>query len=343
MAPSPRDQFTAAVLGLLSGRCCVPGCDASAVDAHHILNRNLFVDGGYDVANGAPVCGSHHLDAERTVLAATDLRAWSGHTRTLLPAHLDPTLVYDTWGNVVHPDGTRSPGEMFFGDAAQTALKAGGVRHLFDLRARYPRTMHLPDSPGRSSDDKIIGSLAGLTGVELVVTEKLDGGNVTWMTDAFYARSLDSNAHPSQNYAKAMWAARRYDIPTGWRVSGEDLYARRSVAYDDLPAYFVVFGVWDHTNTLLSWDDTAEWAGLLDLPVAPVLYRGADLRAARAAWATLLDAERSEGFVVRDAGPIPASEFTTRVAKWVRPDHVRTSADWRHRDDFATNVVAASS
>ena len=335
-----REQFSAAVLALLAGRCAVPHCPHDAVEAHHLLNRNLWVDGGYYVANGAPLCSEHHLAAERTTLSVSDLRTWCGHTESVLPAHLDASGEYDTWGNAVHADGTRSPGEMYFTDPCQAALKAGGVLHLFDLRVRYPRTMHLPDSPGRASDDKVIRSLEALRGTEVVVTEKLDGGNVTWMTDAFYARSLDSNAHPSQNFVKALWAARRHDIPHGWRISGEDLYARRSVSYESLPGYFVVFGVWDHTNTLLCWDETLEWAELLDLPAAPVLYRGSDLRAARAAWSQQRVAERSEGFVVRDAGSIPAAQFTSRVAKWVRAEHVRTSADWRHRDDFAVNALA---
>ena len=44
--------------------------------------------------------------------------------------------------------------------------------------------------------------------------------------------------------------------------------------------------------------------------------------------------------MVRAAGRIPAAEFSVKVLKWVRADHVRTEAAWRHRDDFAVNEFA---
>jgi hypothetical protein len=201
---------------------------------------------------------------------------------------------------------------------------------------KYPRTHHLPDSPGATSDDRILTDLAGLTG-ELVVTEKMDGGNLTFTRDLMYARSVDSGTHVWDRPAKAAWARVAHEIPYGWRVCGESMWARRSVAYPDLPGVFLVFGVWDAAHTLRGWDETAEWAALLDLPLVPVLYRGTELTAARAAWSRQRDADHSEGFVVRAAVPIPEAEFGHRVAKWVRPQHVRTEAAWRHRDDFAVN------
>ena len=41
--------------------------------------------------------------------------------------------------------------------------------------------------------------------------------------------------------------------------------------------------------------------------------------------------------MVRAAGRIPAADFPTRLVKWVRYDHIRTTAAWRHRDDFEVN------
>jgi hypothetical protein len=37
---------------------------------------------------------------------------------------------------------------------------------------KYPRTMHLPWSPGLQNDDRVIESLDGLIGQEVVVTDK---------------------------------------------------------------------------------------------------------------------------------------------------------------------------
>ena len=170
----------------------------------------------------------------------------------------------------------------------------------------------------------------------------MDGGNVTFTRDRMYARSVDSGTHPWDRVCKGVRSRVAYDIPPGWRISGESMWARRSVAYRDLPGVFLVFGVWDDTHTLLAWDTTVEWAGLLGLPLVPLLYRGDDLAGARAAWALQRDAGSSEGFVIRTAGPVPEIDFGRRVGKWVRAGHVRTAAAWRHRDDFPVNGFRAA-
>lgn len=203
----------------------------------------------------------------------------------------------------------------------------------------YPRTFHLPDSPGAGAGTGVQHDLSWLDG-ELVVTEKLDGGNLTFTRDTMYARSVDSSTHSWDRPAKALWAMTAHRIPDHWRVCGESMWARRSIAYSDLPGVFIVFGIWDETDTLLGWDDTVDWARRLELPVVPVLYRGGSLSEARAAWAAQRDPGSSEGFVVRSAGRIPAAEFTLKLLTWVRPGHVRTEPAWRHRDAFAVNEFA---
>ena len=206
------------------------------------------------------------------------------------------------------------------------------------MTGRYPRTYHLPDSPG-GTDDTVQQDLSWLDG-ELVVTEKLDGGGLIFTRDAMYGRPPDSGAHPWDRPAKALWAMTAYRIPDGWRVCGESMWVRRTIAYTDLPGVFIVFGIWDETDTLLGWDDTVDWAKRLELPVVPVLYRGGSLSEARAAWARRRDAETSEGYVVRSAGRIPAAEFPLRLLAWVRPQHVRSDTVRRHRDDFTLNTFA---
>lgn len=74
------------------------------------------------------------------------------------------------------------------------------------------------------------------------------------------------------------------------------MWARRSVPYPALPGVFLVFAVFDDGDTLLDWDDTAQWAALLELPVVPLLYRGDDLAAARRAWAAQRDDFAVNGF-----------------------------------------------
>lgn len=60
-----REEFKKQVFAKYNGRCCVPGCCKDAVDAHHILDRKLWSDGGYYLSNGAALCSEHHLDAEQ--------------------------------------------------------------------------------------------------------------------------------------------------------------------------------------------------------------------------------------------------------------------------------------
>ena len=59
-----REEFRKKVLAKYNGKCCVPGCNYDAVDAHHIMDRKLWNDGGYYLSNGAALCSVHHLDAE---------------------------------------------------------------------------------------------------------------------------------------------------------------------------------------------------------------------------------------------------------------------------------------
>lgn len=195
------------------------------------------------------------------------------------------------------------------------------------IRTKYPRTVHLPWSPGVSSDDIVKRDFTVFEDIdEVVVTEKLDGENSSMYTDGTHARSVDSRHHPSRNWLKGLHGRMGHNIPPGWRVCGENLYARHSVPYDQLESFFYVFSIWDETNTCLSWDDTIEWAGLLDLVTVPVLYRGPwseeTIRGIR------VDLETTEGYVVRDAGSFHHSQFSTHLAKWVRKGHVQTDKHW---------------
>lgn len=205
----------------------------------------------------------------------------------------------------------------------------------------YPRTPHLPESPGATSDDKHASkeAIAYLqSGIDLVTTVKMDGGNLTLYSDAFHGRSKDSGTHSWDTYAKQIWSQISFDIPDGWRVSCESMYARRSVAYTDLESPLYIIGIWNERNTLISWSETVEWAAILGLPTVPCIYEGNDFKSATSAWHENFTADNSEGFVVRHAGEIPYELFKKNVAKYVRANHVQTSADWRHRDDFAVNT-----
>ncbi|WP_405453602.1 RNA ligase family protein [Streptomyces erythrochromogenes] len=197
------------------------------------------------------------------------------------------------------------------------------------MRTHYPRTPHLPWSPGSSADDvRAVGS-AGLTGREVVVTEKLDGENTTLYADGLHARSLDSGHHPSRAWVKGLQGRIGPGIPAGWRVCGENLYARHSIPYEDLDSWFYGFSVWDGEHCL-AWDRTVRFLRGLGVPTPRVLWRGTfDERALRR---LRLDTARQEGYVVRTAAGFTRADFGSCVAKWVRGGHVQTDTHWMYAE-----------
>jgi len=325
-----RDQFREAVFAR-DGHTCVR-CKSKGQDAHHIIERRLFPDGGYYLGNGATLCGPCHLDAESTTLDADVVRRSAGIADVVLPPHLYPDERYDKWGNVILPNGQRLKGELFEDESVQKVLRP--VLHLFTNRVKYPRTWHLPWSESVNPDDRTldIATVQSWEGQEVVITEKMDGECTTMYRDYIHARSVDYNAHVSRDYIKALHARIAHEIPDEWRICGENLWAKHSIGYSNLPGYFLVFSIWDGL-TCLTWDETQEYAAMLGLPTVPVLERGV--------WSQSLDMpavdrDTREGYVVRPRDAFTLSQFRLRVGKYVRRNHVQTHGHWM-RSHFEQN------
>ena len=159
-------------------------------------------------------------------------------------------------------------------------------------------------------------------GQQVIVTEKMDGENTSLYCDHIHARSLDSRHHPSRDWIKQWHGTMAYTIPQDWRICGENLYAKHSVAYEQLASYFYGFSIWNQDNVCLSWPETEEWFELLGIHPVPVLYQGCwDESAIRA---LSVETHTMEGYVVRLADAFTYQDFTRSVAKWVRPHHVQT-------------------
>lgn len=298
------------------------------MDAHHIIERRLWSDGGYYLDNGASLCAEHHLLAEQTLLTPEYLRERCGITRVIVPSHLYPDQPYDKWGNPVLEGGRRAKGELFFDESVQKILKEGGVLDLFTKLAKYPRTHHLPWSPGMHSDDRVIPSLSGFEGKRVIVSMKQDGENTTLYSDYIHARSLDSRSHPSRDWVKNFHAGFAHDIPESFRICGENLYAEHSIHYHDLESYFMGFSIWNEMNECLSWDETLEWFNLLGITPVPVLYDGVYDEKVLKSIEKSMDFETNEGFVVRLAEKFRYADFKSSVAKFVRQGHVQTNKHW---------------
>lgn len=321
-----RNEFREAVFTRDNHRCLA--CGEPGVDAHHIMERRLFDDGGYYLDNGATLCEVHHLAAETTIISCDYLRQQAGITTVILPEHLYRDEKWDKWGNLILSNGNRTAGELFNDPSVQKVLKP--VLHLFVPYVKYPRTYHLPTSPGCTDDDRKMQNTLYFQGKRVIITEKRDGENSTLYTDYLHARSINSDNHPSRDWIKNFQSKIGWQIPLGWRVCGESLFSVHSIPYTNLFSFFEVFSVWDETNHCLDWNSTLEWCDLLDLEYVPVLYAGI--------WSDDLverfvpeDTNVQEGFVVRLAERFHYSRFRQSVAKWVRPNHVQTSHNWKRQ------------
>lgn len=195
---------------------------------------------------------------------------------------------------------------------------------------KYPRTYHAPFSLGSTSDDKVIPNLSHFDGVEVVVTEKMDGENTSLYRDHFHARSLDGRHHSSRDWVAAFWGSIRNDIPENFRVCGENLFARHSIQYDDLETYFYGFSVWNGT-TCLSWDETLIYFELLNVKPVRVLYRGLFNESVIKALYNP-DSVEIEGLVIRKTSDFEYDDFKYSVAKAVRKNHVQTENHWMHSE-----------
>lgn len=208
------------------------------------------------------------------------------------------------------------------------------------MSAKYPRTFHLPWSPGGTSDDKRMTDVSALVGAEIVVTEKCDGSNLTYTRKSVFSRShAGPPAHPSFDRAKATHARIAHELSEDISLFCEYCYAVHSLVYDALPDHSLVFGVRDDAALVWwDWDLVAAQAADLGLPTVPVLFRG-EVRSEgelqrlteRLARAPSAFGGSREGVVVRLAGQFPEAAFGRSVAKWVRKDHVQTDEHWMHQ------------
>jgi hypothetical protein len=335
-----RDEFRESVFKRDGHKCVF--CDQQAQDAHHILERRLWSDQGYYLNNGASVCGDHHIKCETTEISVEDVRIACKIDKPIIPDHLYSDQVYDKWGNPIMPNGTRLKGELFFDESVQKILKQGKVLDLFTNYVKYPRTWHLPWSPSPSKDDRVISSadvIKYFYGKRVIMSIKMDGENSSWYTDYNHARSVDSRNHPSRNLVKSIWATKCGDIPEGWRICGENLYAKHSIHYPDLESYFYGFSIWNDRNFCLSWNETKEYFELMCIVHVPVLYDGMfDEKIIRDIEKNM-DFTKDEGYVIRLADGFSYGDFKKSVAKFVRKNHVTSSAHWMQGQVITPNLL----
>lgn len=203
---------------------------------------------------------------------------------------------------------------------------------------KYNRTMHVPWSKGATNDDKIATSIDSLLNTEIVITEKIDGSNTSLESDGCYARThAGAPTHPSFDGLKALHASLKYKLPNNIQFFGEWAFALHSIAYNELPGYFMMFNVREVlSNIWYSWDEVELWAIELEVPTVPVLFKGivkSEQELKELTESFMIEPSKCggirEGVVVRVAHQFNDDEFSQCVQKNVRANHVQTSEHWK--------------
>lgn len=210
---------------------------------------------------------------------------------------------------------------------------------LWDImeQLKYPSTGHWVGSLSVHRDDTYHKNPELFVGKEVVITEKLDGGNTSLNNGEVYARS---NVAPS--HAGWMAMVRKYHAwktagVTEYTFYGEDIAALHSLPYS-VPmdqTYYVFAILFNQRNEWLSWDEVKLIANQHQLAVVPELFRGTFSSTREITdWFTnhlkqpsAYGVER-EGFVMRLTDAFHTSKFFDSVCKFVRPKHVQTDQHW---------------
>lgn len=215
-----------------------------------------------------------------------------------------------------------------------------------ETNKKYPRTYHLPFSPGTTSDDRKLSAdwFKDYEGKEIMISEKLDGEATAMNIQDVYARSHGAPTRTD-------WSLNLWEPNSGlyWRlrsligehemIYGENLYGIHSISYDRLPAYWFMYAANDGERWY-GWDEVEEMAKILEVPTVPVLWRGiaesekqvTELIMKFVNEPSVFGPER-EGVVMRTVEGFPFEEngeeaFPHHVCKWVRPHHVKTDQFW---------------
>jgi hypothetical protein len=202
--------------------------------------------------------------------------------------------------------------------------------------SKYNRTYHLFFSPGATNDDRISKSVDTLLGIDIVITEKLDGENCGMTDGGVYARSHAAfTVSPWSREVRALHKLSVEDeLGDGVYLFGENMEGIHSIEYTNLTSYFYIFGIRDN-NIWIPWEKVEEYSYLLDIPTVPVLFKGVvktekelkDLTEKLASEPSELGGLR-EGIVVRNASLFHDDDFAQNVMKWVRKGHVQTDEHW---------------
>ena len=205
--------------------------------------------------------------------------------------------------------------------------------------AKYPGTPYWPWSPAIGRGDDVHAHPDRFVGEDVVVTEKLDGGNTLLHAGEVYARSASAPSDAPWMAMVKKHHAWKVTEPGVW-LYGEDVYGVRSIEYEPVPEQgtFHAFALRDGAGAFAAFAAVETYAARRDIPVVPVLFRGR-FRSVAEISAFMRQAHREpsalggerEGVVMRLAHGFPAAQFPDNVCKSVRVGHVRTDGHWTRK------------
>lgn len=200
----------------------------------------------------------------------------------------------------------------------------------------------MPWSLGINDDDKALNDASQFYGKRVIMSIKKDGENTSAYSDGHvHARSIDSRGGEDRAWVKQFLANNVcFNLPDGWRVCGENMWAKHSIHYENLPSYFLGFSLWNEHNICISWDETLEYFSLLGITHVEVLYDGIWHEDTVRTIEKTIDPNKEEGYVIRIADAFQYSQFKNSIAKYVRRDHVKTTKHWRARRVSVPNELS---
>ena len=203
--------------------------------------------------------------------------------------------------------------------------------------SKYPSSPHWVSSPEVHRDDSTHQNPERFIGVEVGISEKLDGGNTCLNAGEVYARSTGQPA--TQGWfamVKKHHAWKTMTLDPRIAVYGEDLYGIHSIVYDALKEdeTYRVFNIRED-DEWLSLDERTALATQLGFLTVPLLFRGT-FRSVKeiTQWFEQHLREPSalgphrEGFVMQVTERFHNDSFGDVVAKYVRKGHVQTDEHW---------------
>ena len=203
---------------------------------------------------------------------------------------------------------------------------------------KYPRTYHLPFSLEIHSDDKQLDDLSSFINRDIIITEKLDGGNCCIHRGNVYARSTNSvTTCSSFDYVKKeeSWKTLGFE---NLYFYGENVYAKHTIFYERLTHFFYLFAIREIKENVDRWMGINElifYSRSLNMPLVPTLFKGRFKDPIEIESWMLTEISKPsefgdlrEGFVIRIQDEFSANLYNNSVAKFVRKNHVQTDEHW---------------